>query len=276
MLKTLIFLVIFCLAHARHLPTTFKTLASFAQSFKFPYNNSEEIDTIKLVIGKIDYSNLESFVYIDDIKYAKKKIFLDNETFEQFKLMQCAFYDSLKNSPERVEHIDMLIFSGVRSFEQQQTIWETKWSNCKKTSTSCGKRKPKCYGHLKNENERALEILKYSAMPMTSRHHWGTDIDINFVHDCYFLNGEGKILYEWLSKNAATYGFYQVYSNKQVSNRTGYEEEKWHWSYLPKAKKYLAFYNKNISDKDIIGFKGSDQAEKVEMVKNYVNGITAE
>ena len=29
--------------------------------------------------------------------------------------------------------------------------------------------------------------------------------------------------------------------------RTGYNLEKWHWSYLPLASKYLEFYNKKIS-----------------------------
>ncbi|NJK84501.1 MAG: M15 family metallopeptidase [Saprospiraceae bacterium] len=43
-----------------------------------------------------------------------------------------------------------------------------------------------------NPQERALKILKYSSMPGTSRHHWGTDIDLNSFSNSYFEQGEGK------------------------------------------------------------------------------------
>ena len=36
------------------------------------------------------------------------------------------------------------------------------------------------------------EIMKYSSMPSTSRHHWGTDIDLNSLENSYFEKGEGK------------------------------------------------------------------------------------
>jgi len=215
--------------------------------------NFVKIDTLNLVIGKIDYKSLKIFTWVTDIQYVSKSMFLDTEAFNGFKKMQIA---------AKKEKINIKIISGVRSFKDQKAIWEGKWTGKKGN-----------HYLIKNEKERALDILKFSSMPMTSRHHWGTDIDLNSLDNAYFLKGEGKKLYAWLTKNASTYGFYQVYSNKIVTKRTGYEEEKWHWSYLPKAKKYLAFYNKNISDKEIEGFKGSEQAEKVEMVKNYVNGI---
>lgn len=54
------------------------------------------------------------------------------------------------------EGIVLLIVPATRNFDAQKSIWETKW---------------------KNENGltdtlRALSILKYSAMPGTSHHHW--------------------------------------------------------------------------------------------------------
>ena len=57
-------------------------------------------------------------------------------------------------------------------------------------------------------------------MPATSRHHWGTDMDINSVEDDYFKDGKGKKVYRWLVENASKYGFCQVYSDKKSSKRS--------------------------------------------------------
>ena len=58
-------------------------------------------------------------------------------------------------------------------------------------------------------------ILEYSSAPGTSRHHWGTDMDINALQNDYFSNkGNGAFLYEWLQKNAAKFGFCQPYNKK--------------------------------------------------------------
>lgn len=268
-MKKIFALYVFVFACQKQPPSNLKLQTASLNNISNHQTEIEELDTIKLVVGQIDYSKLKSFVAVKGNKFIKitnNKLYskhLDSTTFEQFKLMQKAFYDSLKK--KKIKHFDMIIVSAVRSFKHQKTIWEDKWTGNKGN-----------YYLNKNETKRALEILKYSSMPMTSRHHWGTDIDINKIESAYFSKTEGKILYDWLTKNARNFGFYQIYSNKKLNSRTGYEEEKWHWSYLPKAKKYLAFYNKNISDKYIAGFKGSDQAEKIQMVKSYVNGITSE
>uniref|UniRef100_UPI0035656002 M15 family metallopeptidase n=1 Tax=Fodinibius sp. TaxID=1872440 RepID=UPI0035656002 len=138
-------------------------------------------------------------------------------------------------------------------------IWERKWNN----STA------------ESDLDKALEILEYSSMPMTSRHHWGTDIDLNDLNNSYFESGQGRKEYEWLRAHANDFGFYQPYTDKSLNGRTGYNEEKWHWSYLPLASQYLKFYNRNISNADITGFKGSELAKEIDMVNNYVNGISA-
>lgn len=208
------------------------------------------LDTLQLIGGKIDYSKNKMFVFVEKSVYVSKPMFLDETVFEHFKKMQ---------SKAKKEGVNLKIISGVRNFEDQKRIWERKWEDRK---------------NIKDEKKRALDILKFSSMPMTSRHHWGTDIDINSLDNKYFTRGEGLKVYQWLVKNAHQFGFHQVYTNKKETIRTGYEEEKWHWSYLPKAEKYLNFYNDNISNKDIIGFFGSEQAQTVDMLKNYVNGIS--
>jgi LAS superfamily LD-carboxypeptidase LdcB len=108
---------------------------------------------------------------------------------------------------------------------------------------------------------------------MTSRHHWGTDIDINNLNDHYFLDGKGKKEYAWLCKNAHRFGFCQVYSRKNSSRPFGYEEEKWHWSYLPVSEKLLKEYNARVSLSDIQGFKGCGTANALSVIQKYVGGI---
>jgi LAS superfamily LD-carboxypeptidase LdcB len=227
-----------------------KTYLTIKTNALYINKESNNFDTLNLITGKINYKNLKQFNWITDTKFVSKPMFIDVESFDQFKKMQ---------TEAKKVGVNLKIISGVRSFEDQKSIWERKWLD---------------RNHIKDEKDRALDILKYSSMPMTSRHHWGTDIDINSLNNKYFSQGEGLKVYNWLNENANQYGFHQVYTNKKNANRTGYEEEKWHWSYLPKAKKYLDFYNKNLRNTEIKGFLGSDQAQQVDMLKNYVNGVS--
>ncbi len=84
------------------------------------------------------------------------------------------------------------------------------------------------------------------------------------------------MIYKWLVKYAGKYGFGQPYTSGRDS---GYNEEKWHWSYLPLAKQFLqawntlylsnpsAFNRKNL-------FMGSEYAGHLAPV--YVNSISRE
>ena len=104
----------------------------------------------------------------------------------------------------------------------------------------------------------------------TSRHHWGTDIDINGF-DKYFdgTNEKANKEYEWLTKNATKFGFCQVYSEKKTGGRsTGYNEEKWHWSYMPIANQLLEDYRKLITYSDITDFSACEYAEELNILKN--------
>ncbi len=202
-----------------------------------------------LILGKFNYKKDTNFVKVD-AKHSTKSLYLNKQVYSAFKEM----YKSAKASD-----VTLKIVSGTRSFVEQKNIWERKWEKYKKLQPL----------------DRAKKILEYSSMPSSSRHHWGTDIDINNLNNSYFEKGKGKKEYEWLVANANNYGFYLVYTLKD-NGRTGYNLEKWHWSYLPLAKEYLSFFNKNITYKDINGFKGSELAEKVQIISNYVNGISFE
>ncbi|MDN3493003.1 M15 family metallopeptidase [Winogradskyella bathintestinalis] len=214
----------------------------------FDINNTEDYNKAKaFVLGKFDYKVHSKFIKVES-KYSEKTLYLDNDVYTAFLKMHEA---------AKKDGISLSIISGTRNFEEQKVIWERKWNS---------------YNNL-DPNLRAQKILEYSSMPLTSRHHWGTDMDLNSLNNSYFSKGRGKLEYDWLTSNASTFGFYQTYTSKD-NGRTGYNLEKWHWSYLPLASQYLKFYNHNINYEDINGFKGDTLAVPNKMISNYVNGLS--
>ena len=203
--------------------------------------------TKKFVLGKFNYRNNEAFVKVKSA-HSSKTIYLQKETYKYLVEMFAA---------AKKAGVHLKVLSGTRNFYEQKAIWERKWEKYKKLEPL----------------ERSKKILEYSSMPTTSRHHWGTDVDLNNFENAYFETGKGLKEYQWLITNANDFGFYQVYTSKK-NGRTGYKEEKWHWTYLPLAKKYLSYYNKNITYEDINGFKGANLAIENQMIVNYVNGVS--
>ena len=199
-----------------------------------------------LVLGKFDYKTDSTFIKVSS-EHSSKTLYLNKEVYTSFLEMHKA---------ANTDSIDLIILSGTRNFGEQKAIWERKW---------------KRYSNLE-PIDRAKKILEYSSMPSSSRHHWGTDLDLNSLSNSYFSTGKGKAIYDWLNVNANHFGFYQVYTTKD-NGRTGYNLEKWHWSYLPLANPYLEFYNSNITIEDIKDFKGSETAKELHIIEDYVNGI---
>ena len=214
--------------------------------FLLPATSQETTVHTDFLLGKFDYRSAGDFEKVEK-RYADKPVYLNSVVYAAYKEMHSA---AVKDG------IDLKILSGTRNFEEQKKIWEKKWNKMQSLS------------HL----ERARSILAFSAMPSTSRHHWGTDIDLNYLENSNFEKGQGKAVYEWLVKNASRFGFYQVYTSRE-HGRPGYHEEKWHWSYLPLASKFLSLYNQTITSREITGFVGSDLAEEVRIIPEYVNGI---
>lgn len=238
-----IFLLISCKDKNLRKPTNLTQIKPEDEIIVKPvYNYSKDF-----ILGKFNYKNDTTFIKVNSI-HSSKTIYLNKEVYNAFIKM----YDRAKK-----EGIKLLVVSGTRNFYEQKAIWERKWGKYKTV-------KPL---------ERAKKILEYSSMPTTSRHHWGTDIDLINLNNSYFEKGIGKKEYEWLINNANSFGFYQVYTNKE-NGRTGYNLEKWHWSYLPLASKYLNYYNENIDYEDINNFKGSELAEILKIKSEYVNGIS--
>ena len=156
------------------------------------------------------------------------------------------------------EGIKLTIISGTRNFDDQKRIWENKWIK---------------FSSLGDSISIMKKILLYSSMPSTSRHHWGTDMDLISLESPYFENGQGLKEYKWLVEHAGKFGFCQVYDDKKETKRSGYELEKWHWSYMPLSSIYLKKYNELVNYSNINGFSGSKLAKKINVIDEFVNGI---
>lgn len=216
------------------------------------FNNFEKIEK-NILQGKFDYKKDSNFSIVNS-KYSSKTIYLRNEVLLKFDIMYNA---ALKDG------IKLIIISGTRSFNHQKYIWDRKWAK----------------NILKMDSISSVkEIMKYSSMPSTSRHHWGTDIDLNNLENSYFEKGEGKKIFDWLVKNAFKYGFHMTYDNQEETKRTGYKMEKWHWSYMPISEQFLIQFNEYIKCDNISSFKGSKFAchQEVDVIKNFVNGINSD
>ncbi len=224
-------------------------------------SKKEEKYSVEELLGKFIPKSDSSFAVIP-IKYCNREgMYLRKETIAAFIKM----YDAAKK-----EGVNLKIISATRNFNEQKAIWEAKWNGKKIVN---GKNLALT---IKDETERARTILRYSSMPGTSRHHWGTDMDLNSLENNYFNSAEGKKIYEWLKKNAATFGFCLPYSVKNENRPNGYEEEKWHWSYEPLSSVLLKEYSQKIKTENISGFLGAETAAKLNIIEYYVKGINPE
>jgi D-alanyl-D-alanine carboxypeptidase len=202
---------------------------------------------VKALIGKVEPSDDRAFDKLRSKYTTKANAYLRDEVYDAFKDMWKA---------ARKDDIDLVIISATRNHAYQAGIWNRKWNS---------------FGG--DETDRAERILQYSSMPGTSRHHWGTDFDLNSLENSYFESGKGAKIYEWLQANAHKYGFFQPYTGFNQFRDAGYREEKWHWSYYPTASKLQRAYNHHIDYSLLGGFQGDENAEGLDVINNYVNGI---
>lgn len=137
---------------------------------------------------------------------------------------------------------DIKMISSYRDFYRQEAIWDRKY--------------------IRYTDEQGMKpidaidkIIEYSTIPGTSRHHWGTDIDIIdgypkttgdvLVPEKFAEGAPFGPFKKWLDENSEKYGFYLVYTDSVI--RRGFKYEPWHYSYAPISKPMLAqFRRKNI------------------------------
>jgi LAS superfamily LD-carboxypeptidase LdcB len=136
--------------------------------------------------------------------------------------------------------IDLVAFSSFRDFDRQLVIWNGKFRGERPMQDRAGR--PLNPGTM-SPAERVAAILWWSALPGTSRHHWGTDFDvmdlaslppgyrIQVVPAEYAPGGPFARLTTWLDAHMHAFGFFRPYA----TDRGGVSPEPWHLSYAPVA-----------------------------------------
>jgi len=148
----------------------------------------------------------------------------------------------------RKEGFDVRIESAFRGFDRQLGIWNRKAGG--KQAVLDSNAVPLDIAKL-TERELVFAILRWSALPGASRHHWGTDIDIfdeaarpegyvvQEIPEEVNPGGMFGPLHQWLDERIAagtSFGFFRPYDR----DRGGVAPERWHISYAPIATSWLA------------------------------------
>ena len=169
---------------------------------------------------------------------------------------------------------ELKVVSSYRSFDRQLAIWNRKFEINSKEGM--------------DPLENIKKITEYSTIPGTSRHHWGTEIDLISAQpkvdgDVLLANlfeGEGPYaaLKCWMDANANLYGFFLAYPKDSL--RKGFQYEPWHYSYKPKSKYFLKNYLtidlKNIFlSHEILGKEIFDEKFIQEYKEEYILGISS-
>ncbi len=136
---------------------------------------------------------------------------------------------------------ELAIASGFRSFRRQLAIWNGKACGERRVHDDAGR---DIAMDSLTPREQMHAILRYSALPGSSRHHWGTDLDIfdaAATAPDYQLQlspsevAEGGVfepMHRWLDQRMAagqSRGFFRPYN----LDRGGVAPERWHLSYAP-------------------------------------------
>jgi len=139
----------------------------------------------------------------------------------------------------RTAGIDLRIASGYRDYGRQLAIFNAKARGERPVLSSSGV----CLKRNDHDDLTWLRaILRYSALPGLSRHHWGTDFDVwdaaavpedyslGLVAAEYLSGGPFHHLNTWLSEREArnqSEGFFRPYA----TDRGGVAPEPWHISH---------------------------------------------
>lgn len=141
---------------------------------------------------------------------------------------------------------DLQILSGFRSFQDQLSIWNRKARGERPVLDS--RARPVDIAEL-TKKELVFAILRWSALPGASRHHWGTDLDvfdaaarpegyeIELIPEEVDPGGMFGPLHDWLDERLASdeaFGFFRPYD----LDRDGVAPERWHLSFAPVAEEY--------------------------------------
>lgn len=184
---------------------------------------------------------------------------LDERELIELPALQCRVHRALETpllglqTRAAAAGFDLRIASSYRSFERQRMIWNNKALGLRPVLDSAG---APLDLNLMSERDIVLAILRWSALPGASRHHWGTDIDVydaSRIAPDYQLQltvaeteGDGPFakFHCWLSEElcTSTGDFFRPYAQ----DCGGIAPEPWHLSYAPLANQFAREYSESL------------------------------
>ena len=162
---------------------------------------------------------------------------VEGETASAFQTLGCRAAE---------QGLDLRVASAFRDYDRQVRIINDKWTGARPVTDGEGR----LLARARHDDEEWLNlILRFSALPGMSRHHWGTDLDVWDASAVdtdyrpllspseYGPSGPFCEMTRWLDELMAAHdaeGFYRPYA----LDRGGIAPEAWHISYRPAAMKY--------------------------------------
>ncbi len=187
--------------------------------------------SLEFLVGQ-NCSDMDSFIQLNG-----SQLHLHSDVVEAFKALQ---------ERASVAGISLIGVSGYRSYERQLVIWNEKVQGIRPLKDGNGNPVDRI---SLQDVDLVFTILRWSALPGASRHHWGTDVDVidttampegyqvQLLPAEYTEQGVFAKLGIWLTENISDdecLGFFRPY-RKELG---GISPEPWHLSYAKLSHDY--------------------------------------
>ena len=178
---------------------------------------------------------------------------------------------------------DFAFASSFRDFDRQLAIWNGKFTGTIPLLDS--KSEPLDIETL-SDDQKVVAILRWSALPGASRHHWGTDLDIFATNllpsntklqlePWEYLSGHQAPFHQWLKQNLPKFGFFFPYRQ----DRGGIAAEPWHISHIDCANQYQSLLTQHILRQALVQIQIAGKQQIItmlpELYARFIINITA-
>ncbi|YCO04481.1 M15 family metallopeptidase [Vibrio sp. VNB-15] len=171
----------------------------------------------------------------------------------------------------------MEIASGFRDFNRQRAIWNGKFSG--ELPILDSNSQPLNKAELSDE-EKLMAILRWSALPGGSRHHWGCDFDVYArnllpqdttlqLEPWEYLEGHQLEFYQWLAANLGKFGFFFPYQQ----DLGGVAIEPWHISHRAIGQQCLSHLTPERLKTQLMQQNQLDSIAGIEVILNNLDNV---
>lgn len=203
----------------------------------------------------------------------------DNENLLGLAVALEDFY-FIKEKAKKQKDIDLKIISAFRDFERQKMIWNKKARG--ETTLLDQEGRPLPFENL-SEKDIVFSILRWSAFPGTSRHHWGTDFDIidqkaldrnpdykiHLIPSEYKKEGIFENLGQWLENEFRDLNIFFHPYDKDLG---GVSVEPWHISHIASSGEFEKEFSFDFFNELLNSLNGDDVA-LLHIVKEHAEEI---